>query len=281
MQVQLDTSQNEGLVLKMLIENTSSRSLRLNPHDVVLLSRDERRHEALQVDAEAAQLAPGQEISYRWEYRPINDLFLYQRSGLHGNFLQEYRLPLSFVGGIQDTLLFCFQEEAFLQYSRKMARKEPVLYFPSKETTAPQMAARQEEYWSKISGIQQHPEAGSAYFSEQEFFSAGINLKHALYQKGDSLYLQLQLINHAPYLLSVNPANITVQAGGEQHKPARIMGPPSPEKQEYQLRKGERLPLTLAFPAPKTDSLQLSFGGIQVQELKKPLFYSVFSFVRQ
>lgn len=281
MRAQLDTSKQEQLQLKILIRNTSGSPLEVHPLEAALHTQDERRQQPLNISAEAKSIPAGEEKVYTLLYQPVNDLFLYQRSGLQGPWLQEYRLPLSFISGLRDTLSFCFPEEDYLKYMAAAALKKPVLYKPTHETTAPEAARRQEAYLRGIVGIGQNAEAGSAYFSEQEFFSGGINVRHALFQRGDSVYLQLQLINHAPYVLELIPAKVAVSYRGEAYSPVRITGNASSNKDSYHVRKGERQALTLVYKAPAADSLIVSLAGVQLVESKKPLFQEDFNFVRE
>lgn len=281
LQVQLDTTRNEQLQLKLLVKNNSGSALIINPAEATLHTQDSRRESPLMDNWEAGRISSGEERQYTWSYKPVNDLFLYQYSNLHGPWLQNYQLPLSFIEGMKDTLFFCFPEEAYLSYSKAAERTKPVLYKPSQETIAPEAVKRQEKYLREISGTVENADAGSVYFSEQEFFSAGVNLRHALYQKGDSLYLRLQLINHTPQLLQLNPAAVTITAKQQEHRPVHITGPPLANRDNYQVRKGDRLALTLIYKAPAADNLLVSLAGIQLMQAKKSLFGDSFSFIRQ
>jgi hypothetical protein len=287
LQVRLDTATHEQLLLKVHIRNTSQRALQLNLYEITLLSQDLRRQAPVAVSPEDEMLAAGEEREYRWSFRPVNDMYLYQRSGLPGSWLQEYRLPLSFIQGVQDTLSFCFQESAYIQYSKRAAKNQPVLYVPLDKRISRQAAARQEQYWASISGHLKDAPAASAYFSEQEFFSAGVNLRHALYHRGDSLYLRLQLVNHAPYILMVTPAEMVASAAGRTHIPvgAYIQGHAKATEamlaKPYAVRKGDRLSITLTYPLPAAESVKVSFQGLQVAELQEPLFAEEVLYRRQ
>lgn len=287
-QVRLDTAKQEQLLLKVLMRNTSQHTLQLNLYETTLLSQDQRRQAPVAVTPEEETLAAGEEREYSWIFRPVNDLFLYQRSGLPGPLQQEYRLPLSFIQGAQDTLSFCFQEEAYVQYSRKEAGRQAVLYLPSGERLLKQAATRQEQYWATISGrLKDAPTASSAYFSEQEFFSAGVNLRHALYHRGDSLYLRLQLVNHAPYVLTFTPSAVVASASGKTYQPVGIYNQKPAESTDaalpnpYAVRKGDRLSITLAYRLPAADSIKILLEGLQVTELQEPLFAEEILYIRQ
>ena len=281
LQAQLDTLRGGKLLLKVMVRNQSSSNLLLNPLQASLLTEDERRQLPVSVRPQTENLAAGEEREYQWLFAPVNDLYLYQRSGLHGDLKKIYRLPLSFIKGMEETLSFCFPEEAYIQYSKQMAAKAPVLYAPSPKTLHPETAARQEQYWAQTNGALQDGQAASAYFSEQEFFSAGVNLRHALYHRGDSLYLRLHLINHAPYVLMVDPAAVTVTAFGQVHPVKEAQARKERKAALYAVRKGDRLSLNLRYPLPAADSVAISLQGIQVGELQKPLFPETFTWVRQ
>ena len=283
LQMQLDTARGKQLELKLMIRNTAEEALAIDPNLAALITEDQRRQQPFQIESAPQSLAPGEERLFSWIFQPINDLYLYQHSGLFGPLQQQYRLPLAFLAGVKDTVVFCFPEEAYLQYSRKEARNKPILYSPSPASITPHAAASQESYrasiiLSEVAADQQ----GSAHFPDQEFFSGGVNVRHALYQQGDSLYLKLHIINHAPYLIALKPAQITISAQGQPQSPARITEPAKATVGSYQIRKGDRLSFTMAYKAPaKADSLLLSLDGIELAPVQKPLFEKGFYFIKQ
>lgn len=279
LQLRLDTTAEQQMVLSLQIRNNGSQLLSLSPLEAALHTTDGRRHLPLAVDTERETLAAGASRTYTWQFRPINDLYLYQHSGLYGAWQQEYRLPLSFINGLTDTLHFCMPQQAYAQYSRDTEDKKPRLYKPSAASLSAASVARQEAYWQKAFSEKAGAAAGSANFSEQEFFTAGVNVRHALYHQGDSLYLRLQLINHAPGQLQLEPAAISVAVGEQHYPPLRISGPSASPQELYRLNKGDRIMLMLAYAAPPADSLQLSLNGLQAQQ--QALFAAPFSFIRQ
>lgn len=279
LKVQLDTASAEQMVLSLQIRNNSTETISLSPLEAALHTADQRRHLPLTADTEIETLAAGASRTFTWQYRPVNDLYLYQHSGLYGPWQQQYLLPLSFISGLTDTLRFCIPQKAYAQYSRDAEDKKPYLYKPSAASLSAESVARQEAYWQEAFTEKAEVAAGSANFSEQEFFTAGVNVRYGLYHKGDSLYLRLQLVNHTPGQLQLEPEAISVTYGGQHYQPLRITGPLETRPELYELKKGDRVALLLTYAAPAADSLQLSLKGLKAQQ--QPVFAAPFSFIRQ
>jgi hypothetical protein len=287
LQVSLDTLPQEQLQLRLWFQNRSSQTLSIRPDEAHLLTDDARRQSPWGVEAASPySLPPGSEQELVWEYRPVNDLYLYQRSGLSGPLQQQYRLPLAFISGWTDTLSFCFSQQAFLNYTTRAERRRPQLFRPAAAVTSREAAARQERYWSQMARTALlEAEGGSAYFSDQEFFSAGVNLRTALFARGDSLYLRLQLINHSPHMLQLQPEAIRIASRQDQQSPHHVeiasQSFPAGGSSPLQLQKGERLALLLVYPRLAQDSLLLQLEGLQVARFQKALFGEDFLFVRE
>lgn len=286
LKVRLDTMPGEQLQLRLWVHNRSSQALNITPAEATLLTDDERRQlPILAEDATIYTIPTGSEQELVWQYQPVNDLYLYQRSGLSGSLQQQYRLPLSFISGWSDTLSFCFSQQAFLHYKIKAEQQRPQLFRPSSNVTTREAAARQEIYWNKMARTALLETGGSAYFSDQEFFSSGVNLRNALFARGDSLYLSLQIINHSPHVLQLQPGQIRIATNKQQFSPHTIAQTSEeflPEQNSsMSLRKGERLALMLVYPLPEQDSLLLQLQGLQIVSFGQPLFGEDFLFVKE
>lgn len=290
-QMSLDSSHSDQLTLRMSISNTDTEPLTIDAGTLALLSQDQRRHQPLSSEPSLISLAPDEEKQLEWQFQPINDLYLYQHSGLYGAWQQRYQLPLSFITGLSDTVAFCFPEEAYLQYSKKQAQLKPLLFRPAATALTPQAAARQEAYYAGIIHAATAVEninalqSPSTHFTDQEFFSAGLNVRHALYQQGDSLFLKLHMVNHAPHVLALYPDEISLSGNSHAQQLLRTAGLAPAESRPGAptlLRKGDRISLLLVYKAPpSTDSLLLSLQGIKLAEAQKPLFRDSISFIRQ
>lgn len=284
LQMALDTTQANQLLFKLLIRNVSEEALSLDPAAANLLTQDLRRHQPLAASIEAQTLAPDEERLFSWQFQPVNDLYLYQHSGLYGSLQQRYQLPLTFIAGLKDTVTFCFPEEEFLRYSQREAQHKVTLYSPSPEALSPQAAARQETYYTDVVVEEVRDfQTPSTHFSDQEFFSAGVNVRHALYQQGDSLYLKLHIVNHAPHQLALDPTQILIFEKGEPQQPLRVERPQTATPGGTNtIRRGDRVPLMLVYAAPAgNDSLWVSLQGLQLEQIQKPLFGEQFPFIRQ
>ncbi|WP_161622649.1 hypothetical protein [Cesiribacter andamanensis] len=280
LRVALDTAAGGMLHLYLLLHNTSRKALTVAPGRANLLTADQRPQEPLQALAGFA-LGPGQEQEIQLGYQPVNDLYLYQRTGLRGPWQQQYRLPLSFIGELSDTLSFCFEPQAYLAYSLQREQHRPRLYRPSAAIKTREAAARQEVYWQRLLGRADTVALAPAYFTDQDFFNAGVNLRHSLFALNDSLYLSLFITNNAAIMLEIVPHNIWLQTAEGVHAPVKLLGYSYQQQQAQVLLPGDRLRLGLVYTAPAADSVLLRLGGLGLHPLEAPLFWEDFMFVQE
>ena len=257
----LDTTDTQGVWLKIELRNTSPDTLMFYGNKTELLVEGKRGYAPLSTLAKTKTLAPGTYQELQWHYQPINDLAVYQKTALPGFFSEEYGLKIAYSSkekAFTDTLNFCFQPSAYLIYKELSLKKQPAVY----EAVADSLQLRaQANYTQNLYG-----QEGSVNLSENEFFVAGVNMQHKLYKSGNELNLALALVNHSPQPIYFLTEEVYISTDSLTLLPKNL-----PTADSVVLKKGQRWQGNYAFTMPFTaDTVQIQYEGIRHYKENKP-----------
>jgi hypothetical protein len=266
--VSLDTSAHNQLNFFVQLPEKPNKVYKLLPEETELLVADSRTYPPRKVAPLADTLVNNK--GYQLSFAPVNNGLLNHRIGLAGDYLQTYAIVLKSVYHQKertDTVQFCMDEQVYRAYHEQRKSYQPQIYIAQPSANAQQ---EQQAYWIKHTG-----EPGTAQFSENEYFVGGINMRHTLYQVGDSLFLRLKLVNHSPEAIYIKPAEIKTTA------PDGVLVPTSlPAADSVVMRKGERWQgQWVYFRITPTDSISVDYSGIRLFThnmpwLKVPVWYN-------
>ena len=260
----------QELQVRITLQNTGRDSLWINLPEANLLNKKGWRASPLLEGRARQLLLAGQADTLLLNYQPVSQGRLFRQAGIRGPLEQQYRLPLSFLQSAigepvsKDTLTFTMPGNLFRSYLQETGFASPMLLY-AMEAGEKQKERLNNRLKSLFAGSNQ---SGYGRIMEGEVFMAGINTRLAVFGKGDSLFLNLRIINHSPKPLELIPAFFRLSADEGSLKE----GDDEQHQAEFILRKGDRFEVRKRFKKPaETDSLWLSLKGIRLEETKEVL----------
>lgn len=254
----------QQLQLKMVWQNKGSDTLLLNLSEAMLMNSRGRRSGPLESGQGPVQLLPFSTDTLLLTYEPVSDLQLYQRTGLRGPLDSQYQLPLHYVQKgespfLKDTLRFYLPPPVYKAFLFTSKAAKPVRLYKMNKSVG--MENRLRSHISRLKTAKESVE--NIRIMEEEVFVAGVNTRVGIYEQGDSLYLNLAIINHSPDKLKINPDHLMVGGKGK--------AAPLQKGKSLILLKGERYFFKNAYDKPQADSLWLYLKGIGVVEGEESL----------
>lgn len=254
----------QELQLNMLWKNQGADTLYINSQEAMLLSKEGWRAGPLEVEQPSIQLLPGSTANLRFRYQPVSNMRLYKLAGIRGALAQQYRLPLSFVEGrsskpfLSDTLHFTIDDSLYQHYLSATggAGNFRLYKIQTNKEQEEQIKQRLEKLFSES----EH--SGAARLMEEEILLAGLNLRVGIYEREDTLRLNLRGVNHSPLPLYLVPQKLGLKA-----KSKNLLPIDGVVRQAFFLKKGERFEIHKQYRKQQpADSLWLNIEGLQLAD---------------
>jgi hypothetical protein len=159
-------------------------------------------------------LKPGKDTSLSLNFHPLNDLILYQTTGLQGDFKPAYTTLITYktaAGESPASLALRSKAEkgAYQDYTK--AHKKILTGYSFNTKTS--FNETEKKYLSSLKQAAQPP---FVYLTEQEIAICGLNFRLKCYDKDDTLHAELFVVNHSEFPVKVIPDELDI-VGGETH----------------------------------------------------------------
>jgi len=159
-------------------------------------------------------LARGKDTTIAVKFNPINDLKLYQATGLNGSFKPGYTISLDYkVPGSDNMISLASKPVAdktdFIDYEKK--DKKPITGYSF--NTKAGFNERETKY---LAGLMPAGKPAFVYLSEHEIAVAGLNFRLKTYAQHDTIYSELLVINHADFPVKFMPDSLTITASSQK-----------------------------------------------------------------
>src|SRR6185437_11800012 len=157
-------------------------------------------------------LKPGKDTSLSLEFHPLNDLILYQTTGLQGDLKPAYSVLITYKTVANESpaslaLKSKAEDGAYKDYTR--AHKKILTGYSFNPKT--RFHETEQRYLSTLKQSAQPP---FVYLTEQEIAICGLNFRLKSYDKDDTLHAELFVVNHSEFPVKVIPDALDI-AGGE------------------------------------------------------------------
>lgn len=255
----------EGLLqLKVLLKNSRAEPLFINSAGATLLSQEGWRTSPEQAASKPALLPPGAADTILLQYKPINNMQLYRHTGARGALTKEYRLPLFFVEDAQgnallhDTLGLRMSDRLYQQYLHTTGEAEPIKLYKLKQDKK-----QEEQLTERLQKlVRDGDHSGEVRIMEEEVFMGGLNIRVGIYEKNDTLAMNLRMVNHSPFALSLNPSRLGLRTSRKE-----LVTYERTNAQPVLLKKGQRFTIVEKYKKHEDpDSLWLIVDGITLKD---------------
>ena len=222
-------------------------------------------------------LLQGKDTTLNITFRPVNDLKLYQVTGLTGNFKGSYRASVSYKIGndnlVSLTLNSATDKTEFNIYSKENKKVLNGYSFDTKTG----FNDREKKYLETVLPAVKSP---FVYLSEQEIAVSGLNFKVKTYDAQDTIYAEFYIVNHADFPVKVitNSLNIILnnKAGNGEKAITKIEKISGAQNDINMMEKGDRVLIHykkyMKTPASGKDTLTLHLRNAFILSGRKDLF---------
>lgn len=267
--VQALPESGEQLQLRMIWKNSRKEPLYINSTAATLLSQEGWRTSPERAASEPVRLLPGTTDTILLQFKPISNMQLYKLTGARGALAKQYRLPLFFVEDakgnalLSNTLHFQLPDSLYQQYLRLAGEAQPIKLYklhPDRKQEE-QLTLRLQ----KLFRDSKH--SGGARIMEEEIFMAGLNVRVGVFEKNDTLTMNLRMVNHSPFSLYLTPSLVGLRKTNNE-----LVAYEKMNEQPVQLKKGERFTVLKKYKEQQeADSLWLTLEGITLTDKKNSL----------
>lgn len=264
----------QKLELELTISNIAGKNIHIN--EVVISTEDGLNAAPANFD-HAVVLAAEKDTAISLTFQPINDRVLYKNTDMPGILKPTYNISIVYtVEGKADSramdLVAKMPVEAYKKYKRENNLSVSSYGF----NTVNQFSAKQKEYL----GIQKLP--GSTPFvhiSDHELAVSGLNFQLKAYQKKDSLYARLVVVNHSEFAVKIDTSKLEFVINDSQdsrgYKNISLTKLTGSSIENEILEKGEKILISLRKynKATADEKLALSFKNAFILSTGKFLFF--------
>jgi hypothetical protein len=264
---------NQQLRVNIAWANQGEDTLFINFSEALLWNETGLRIGPREHNFEPTRLLPSATDTVRLIYEPVSNLRLYQQTGLRGVLTSGYLLPMSFIqkgrGGshFKDTLKFNLPQERYQEFLSSSNATEKISLYKIQKTTK-QIEAMETHL---VNIYEEKSKAETVRLTEEEIFVVGVNTRVGVYQQGDSLYMNLHIVNHSSSILEIEPQDLSLYGEG--------IYAADKEYEKVSLKKGERYLLKKSYHRQKEDSLWLNLKGVSMYESGEYLLASAIPLV--
>jgi hypothetical protein len=263
--------------LSAQIKLSNSGSAALDVQEVVLSTAEGLRSVPLTA-FEPFVLNQGKDTVLTLKFNPLNELKLYQVTGLQGNFKPVYITKISYKAPGNDSLKTLqlrstAAKDEFISYSSKHTKPLTGYSFNTK-------TGFNEQEKKYLLTLSQFSPAPFVYLSEQEIAITGLNFRLKCFSRQDTIYAELFIVNHADFPVKIMQDAFDINADRKQltggEKKITLEKVSGAQQHPAMMEKGDRVVIHFkkylkTTPAGK-ENLSISFRNTFMLSGPKPLF---------
>ncbi|HAA23776.1 MAG TPA: hypothetical protein DCP28_35240 [Cytophagales bacterium] len=243
-------------------------------------------------------LAPGASFSDTLPIQSIHQARVYQEYGWVGSPTWRYSLPLSFISNATAGVWESSLDLNTIGPKPQVAGVQLYQLAPDKPWLEDQMDHWQGLLIQREGQLKQELEAKGeevripfdaestpfVHASLPELSCGGINVRLTSYQRGDSLYVGMRMVNHSPFTVSLPLERLACEWNMVSSVPAVVYYPKGLKGSttgEYLLKKGQRVEATLVYALPTgCEGFVLRLDQVHLQEVNAKAFHDGLAFDR-
>ena len=270
----------QKLELALQLSNLAKEELQVKE---IIISTPEGLHSApVNFNQKAFTLPADRDTSLSLIFQPLNDLVLFKNTEMPGILKSRYTLSIVYIlKGKKDSeaidLKAKIPVEKYQQYEEEYRIPVTAYCF----NTASQFSRMQQHY---LKGLKLPGNIPFVHLSDQELAVSGLNFRLQSYQKRDSLYAKILLVNHSDFPLKIDTTQLGfVFDGSRSSQNHIILSKVTGSKEEYNMvRKGDRM--LINFRRYSKDQnyprITISFKNSFILPTGKSLFYNDLEIVK-
>ncbi|BAU53588.1 hypothetical protein [Mucilaginibacter gotjawali] len=226
---------------------------------------------------EPFSLPPGKDTTLYVRFKPVNNLKLYQVTGMSGNFKASYKVSVSYKTGSDNLVSMALnsttEKTEFNTYSKEAKNAVTGYSFDTKTG----FNEREKKYLETIMPAVKSP---FVYLSEQEIAVSGLNFKLKTYNEPDTVHAEFFIVNHADFPVKVITDSLNVmlnnETDNEEKAIVKIEKISGAQNDINMMEKGDRVLIHfkkfIKTPAAGVDPLILHLRGAFILSGRKDLF---------
>jgi hypothetical protein len=238
------------IFIRLTVQNTSGNKIESNSYDWELNTADGLRSTPLRNDS-VILILPGT-TTIALEFEPTNSLTLYRLTSMKGDLGKNYQLTYK-QGQIQAAL--SLSDEQHAAYKKKWAIEKDVTIFQLNQPAS--FTGEEETYLTKKIMLQHDNERmyHNVHVSEEEILVDGLNTKLSAYHLKDTLYVNVTLINHSPFVVTVDLSSFNIHSDTLSWKPFLDGG-----DSYFEIPKSQRKFITAKYFLPALSSKEFTLN---------------------
>ncbi|MDR3693589.1 hypothetical protein [Mucilaginibacter sp.] len=227
---------------------------------------------------EPFSLANGKDTTLNVKFKPVNDLRLYQVTGLAGNFKGAYTVSIGYNAAGNDVskslvLQTTIDKTEFTAYIKENKNLVTGYSFDTKTG----FNDSEKKYFKAVIPAVKSP---FVYLSEQEIAVSGLNFKLKTYDKQDTVYAEFSIVNHADFPVKVIADSLNImlinKAGADEKAIIKIEKISGAQNDVNMMEKGDRVLIHykkhMKLPATGGETLTLHLQNAFILSGRKRLF---------
>ena len=233
----------QQLALALKISNNGTEDFLIR--EIVISTPEGLRSSPINVQVQNFVLSASADTLVQLIFRPVNDLALYQLTGINGSLKSAYYVLVTYALKDEDdertlTLALSLPEHEY-RAQEAVKNKENILVYSF--NTGDDFASRQSAHLSKAL----NSNSSFIHVTEQEMLMAGLNIRVKAYKYVDSLYVSLIFINHAEFSLMLDKAAMNLHSDGMEdgHDIVGLQKITGSTQATAVLQRGERIAVNL------------------------------------
>ena len=229
----------QKLELELQLSNLAEEELQVKE---IIISTPEGLHSTpVNFNQKALTLSADRDTSLSYTFQPVNDPVLYKNTEMPGILKPRYTLSIVYIlKGKKDARAIDLKAKLpngkYQQYEEEY--QIPVTAY--RFNTTSQFSKIQQQY---LEGLNLPGTTPFVHLSDQEIAVSGLNFRLQSYQKRDSLYAKILLVNHSDFPLKIDTTQLGfVYDGSKGSQNNVILNKVTGSKEEYDiLKKGDRM----------------------------------------
>jgi hypothetical protein len=297
------TEAGDTLILLLDFANSSKDTLWIRTSDIQISNTNQLRSTPIPIDYRNEFVAPKSVHTVKLRFAPVNNLFLYSKTGKPGIIDSIYTLQGQF-GILNEDILFEpnlefeINKSEYTRFKQLQIQESNALFYELvdkvelKESLKTQYAQLPEIEVSHAGhdhgDIHDHESTqkpnnheASIEILETELMIQGLVLKLNFFQIDSSLQLNARIVNHGDHEIALDTTNLFIKVNNEKIAfiPENIQTTaPLNEAGQYIIRKSGRLMFNSVIESEKPEEFYFYFNGLIYTELDENVFKKALHF---
>jgi len=193
--------------IRLTVQNTSENKIESNSYDWELKTANGLRSTPVKSDS-IILIMPGT-TAIELEFEPTNSLTLYRLTYMKGDLGKNYKLTYK---QEQIQVDLSLSDEQYTEYKKNWAtEKDITIFLPSQSVS---FAGKEEAHLAKNIKLVHDNERmdHNVHVSGEEILLDGLNTKLSAYHLKDTLYTSITLINHSPFVVTIDLSSLNIES---------------------------------------------------------------------